>query len=79
MVGLLRPRATPEPEEVDKKPAATSSSGTSDEDKEIAAMKKWANKKKLDPDHLSNADKARFDVYYGAFKVAAVAAVAAAA
>jgi hypothetical protein len=76
MPGLLRPRATPEPEEVDKKPAATSSGGTSDEAEEIAAMKKWAIKKKLNPDHLTDAEEARFDVYYRAFKAAEVAAVA---
>jgi hypothetical protein len=79
MPGLLRPVATPEPEEVDKKPVATSSGGTSDEDKESAAKKRWALKRKLDPDRLSDANEARFDVYYEAFKVAAVAEVAAAA
>ena len=79
MPSLLRLRATPKPKKVNKKPVVTSSSRTSNKDKEIAAMKKQAIKKKLDPEKLSDADEARFDVYYKAFKVAAVAAVAAAA
>jgi hypothetical protein len=79
MPSLLRLRATPKPEKVNKKLVVTLSNRTSDKDKEIAAMKKWVIKKKLDPEKLSNAKEARFDAYYKAFKVAVVAAVAAAA
>lgn len=75
MPGLLRPGATPEPEKVDQKTETTSGSATSEEE---AARRKWATKKKLDPDNLSDADDARFDVYWQAFLAAAATAAAAA-
>jgi hypothetical protein len=57
---LLQPAATPEPE---IKTETTLGGATSQEEKENAARKKWAAKKKLDLDNLSDANEAKFNVY----------------